>query len=281
MFVRSYSDGVMFIQVWSPVANDPITLQINNKLKQFTSSVEQRNRRVAITAIPVFSYTHVTESLSHTIETDVGILVPYSINIMSEHFSPAFLHPQASFLAIAYNILEQDLEEFALGLVTSLSLYVAFLKTFVLVFSGGKFISIGEKIRLPDDVTMGYIIEHLLRKPLTVIDKFHSHLEPMKFLRQDTFHQQITFSYSRYSKDEMNVLKIDGFDHRLDPTSLSLESMTPFGMCHCPLVLSIPDSGVKRATLPNEQKLNAVRGNISGLYHLLKRRRGLSASNEE
>ncbi|CAG2061889.1 unnamed protein product [Timema podura] len=40
----------------------------------------------------------------------------------------------------------------------------------------------------------------------------------MKFLRQDTFHQQITFSYSRYSKDEMNVLKIDGFDHRLDPT---------------------------------------------------------------
>ncbi|KAJ9590164.1 hypothetical protein L9F63_016720, partial [Diploptera punctata] len=26
------------------------------------------------------------------------------------------------------------------------------------VASGGKFISIGEKIRLPDDVTMGYII---------------------------------------------------------------------------------------------------------------------------
>nr|CAD7202339.1 unnamed protein product [Timema douglasi] len=166
-------------------------------------------------------------------------------------------------------------------------------------YSGGKFISIGEKIRLPDDVTMGYIIagdllisaprlilislngldppwtsinnlslsfsaprldqikikdernvftnlgpglqpvetnpgnesvtvvtEHLLRKPLTVIDKFHSHLEPMKFLRQDTFHQQITFSYSRYSKDEMNVLKIDGFDHRLDPTSLPM-SMNP------------------------------------------------------
>ncbi|PNF42912.1 hypothetical protein B7P43_G12325 [Cryptotermes secundus] len=59
-------------------------------------------------------------------------------------------------------------------------------------FSGGKFISIGEKIRLPDDVTMGYIIEHLLRKPLTVIDQFHSHLEPMKFLRQDTFHDQVS-----------------------------------------------------------------------------------------
>uniref|UniRef100_A0A1B6EG05 Fringe-like glycosyltransferase domain-containing protein n=1 Tax=Clastoptera arizonana TaxID=38151 RepID=A0A1B6EG05_9HEMI len=84
--------------------------------------------------------------------------------------------------------------------------------------SDGKFISIGEKIRLPDDVTMGYIIEHLLRKPLTVVDQFHSHLEPMKFLRQDTFHKQITFSYSRYSKDEVNVVKIDGFDMRIDPT---------------------------------------------------------------
>ncbi|KAJ9590165.1 hypothetical protein L9F63_016721, partial [Diploptera punctata] len=51
---------------------------------------------------------------------------------------------------------------------------------------------------------------HLLRKPLTVIDQFHSHLEPMKFLRQDTFHEQI--------KDEMNVVKIDGFDKRIDPT---------------------------------------------------------------
>ncbi|XP_054270130.1 fringe glycosyltransferase [Macrosteles quadrilineatus] len=82
----------------------------------------------------------------------------------------------------------------------------------------GKFMSIGEKIRLPDDVTMGYIIEHLLRKPLTVVDQFHSHLEPMKFLRQDTFHDQITFSYSKYSKDEINVVKIDGFDNRIDPT---------------------------------------------------------------
>ncbi|XP_047098976.1 fringe glycosyltransferase [Schistocerca piceifrons] len=86
------------------------------------------------------------------------------------------------------------------------------------VASGGKFISIGEKIRLPDDVTMGYIIEHMLQKPLTVIEQFHSHLEPMKFLRPDTIQDQITFSYSHYSKDEMNVVKIDGFDKRIDPT---------------------------------------------------------------
>lgn len=34
--------------------------------------------------------------------------------------------------------------------------------------------------------------EHLLKKPLTVIDQFHSHLEPMKFLRQDSFHDQVS-----------------------------------------------------------------------------------------
>ena len=48
--------------------------------------------------------------------------------------------------------------------------------------SGGKFISLGEKIRLPDDVTIGYIIEYMLGKNLTVVEQFHSHLEPMKYL---------------------------------------------------------------------------------------------------
>ncbi|XP_026272503.2 fringe glycosyltransferase isoform X1 [Frankliniella occidentalis] len=103
------------------------------------------------------------------------------------------------------------------------------------VAGGGKFISIGEKIRLPDDVTMGYVIEHLLRKPLTVIDQFHSHFEPMKFIRQETMHEQITFSYSRYSKHEVNVLKIDGFDSRLDPTRfLSLHCLLFSYLSFCP-----------------------------------------------
>uniref|UniRef100_T1J8T0 Fringe-like glycosyltransferase domain-containing protein n=1 Tax=Strigamia maritima TaxID=126957 RepID=T1J8T0_STRMM len=85
--------------------------------------------------------------------------------------------------------------------------------------SDGKFISIGEKIRLPDDVTMGYIIEHLLKKELTVVEQFHSHLEPMKFIKPETFSKQITFSYSKYGKDSPpNTLAVDGFDTRFDPT---------------------------------------------------------------
>lgn len=99
--------------------------------------------------------------------------------------------------------------------------------------SGGKFISIGEKIRLPDDVTMGYIIEHLLNKKLTVVEQFHSHLEPMKFLKPENYNDQITFSYSRYGRD-MNVLSIDGFDPRIDPTrflSLHCHLFPNFNFC--------------------------------------------------
>lgn len=81
----------------------------------------------------------------------------------------------------------------------------------------GKFMSIGDHISLPDDVTMGYIIEHMLKVPLTVIETFHSHLEPMEFLRRETFKEQVTFSYG-HIKNDTNTLQIDGFDVKTDPT---------------------------------------------------------------
>lgn len=80
-----------------------------------------------------------------------------------------------------------------------------------------RFESIADRIGLPDDVTMGYIIEHLLKVPLTVIDTFHSHLEPMEFLRSDTFKDQITFSYANIQNDT-NTIQIDGFNRVIDPT---------------------------------------------------------------
>ncbi|TMW41533.1 hypothetical protein DOY81_013387, partial [Sarcophaga bullata] len=60
------------------------------------------------------------------------------------------------------------------------------------IAGGGKFISIGDKIRFPDDVTMGFIIEHLLKVPLTVVDNFHSHLEPMEFIRPERYQTQVS-----------------------------------------------------------------------------------------
>lgn len=59
------------------------------------------------------------------------------------------------------------------------------------VAGNGKLVSIGDNIGLPDDVTMGYIIEYLLKVPLTVVDGFHSHLEPMEILPLETFKQQV------------------------------------------------------------------------------------------
>ncbi|XP_043252350.1 fringe glycosyltransferase [Colletes gigas] len=98
---------------------------------------------------------------------------------------------------------------------------------------GGKFITVGDRIRLPDDVTMGYIIEYLLKKQLTVVEQFHSHLEPMKFLNKDTFADQVSFSYSKGSRDEWNILKIDGFDMMDDPKR--------FRSIHCHLFPHVPN----------------------------------------
>ncbi|EDW17326.1 fringe glycosyltransferase [Drosophila mojavensis] len=101
------------------------------------------------------------------------------------------------------------------------------------IAGGGKFISIGDKIRFPDDVTMGFIIEHLLKVPLTVVDNFHSHLEPMELIRSDTFQDQVSFSYA-HMKNQWNVIKVDGFDLKTDPKrfySLHCQLFPYFSFC--------------------------------------------------
>lgn len=66
------------------------------------------------------------------------------------------------------------------------------------VAGNGKLVTIGDNIGLPDDVTMGYIIEYLLKVPLTVVDGFHSHLEPMEFLPSEKFKEQVSFIGNQY-----------------------------------------------------------------------------------
>lgn len=59
------------------------------------------------------------------------------------------------------------------------------------VASNGRLVNIGDKIRFPDDVTLGFIVEYLLKVPLTVVDSFHSHLERMDHIDVENFRDQV------------------------------------------------------------------------------------------
>ncbi|XP_041362609.1 beta-1,3-N-acetylglucosaminyltransferase radical fringe-like isoform X2 [Gigantopelta aegis] len=85
--------------------------------------------------------------------------------------------------------------------------------------SGGRLMTMGEKIRLPDDCTIGYIIDYILKKPLTVVDGFHSHLEALWLIHPNNLQHQITFSYSRYG-DKMNTVNVPGFTELEDPSRI-------------------------------------------------------------
>lgn len=75
---------------------------------------------------------------------------------------------------------------------------------------------IGNRIGLPDDVSVGYVIginrtlsyltlysvitvmffffifaENLLKIQLTRVEQFHSHLEPMRLIKKDQFSEQV------------------------------------------------------------------------------------------
>lgn len=93
--------------------------------------------------------------------------------------------------------------------------------------ANGKFVETGEHFWFPDDVTLGYIIEHLLAERLTVVPELHSHLEPMSRIALDEMDEQISFSYIKYN-GVANVISLPG------PFSKEVDS-TRFYSLHCRL----------------------------------------------
>ncbi|XP_007886742.2 beta-1,3-N-acetylglucosaminyltransferase radical fringe [Callorhinchus milii] len=89
----------------------------------------------------------------------------------------------------------------------------------------GNFISTAEKIRLPDDCTIGYIIEALLEVKMIHSDLFHSHLENLKQIPPATIPRQVTLSYGS-SEVKRNALNVRG------PFSLD-EDPSRFKSVHC------------------------------------------------
>ena len=81
------------------------------------------------------------------------------------------------------------------------------------------FQEVGDTIRLPDDVTLGYLMETVLDVKLTPIPSFHSHLEPLRTLKSKEVANLVTASYSVYEDTgERNSLEL-GQDPAIDPTA--------------------------------------------------------------
>lgn len=66
-----------------------------------------------------------------------------------------------------------------------------------LSFSGSRFVDTSSLIRLPDDCTVGYIIECKLGRRLQPSPLFHSHLETLQLLGAAELLEQVSRLQSR------------------------------------------------------------------------------------
>ncbi|KAE8579636.1 hypothetical protein XENTR_v10024125 [Xenopus tropicalis] len=84
--------------------------------------------------------------------------------------------------------------------------------------SGGNFMNTAEKIRLPDDCTIGYIIESVLGVKLIRSNLFHSHLENLHQVPQSEIHNQVTLSYGMFENKRNAILMKGAFSVEEDPS---------------------------------------------------------------
>jgi fringe protein len=93
----------------------------------------------------------------------------------------------------------------------------------------GRFRQLAKAIRLPDDVTVGYLVEVLLGGRLTHVAALHSHLEPLQGLGPPEVAAAITLSYGRYEDTGAeNVVAVEGEGE-------GKEDRTRFRAVHCRL----------------------------------------------
>ncbi|TWW58913.1 Beta-1,3-N-acetylglucosaminyltransferase lunatic fringe [Takifugu flavidus] len=96
--------------------------------------------------------------------------------------------------------------------------------------SGGVFMETAERISLPDDCTVGYIVNALLGASLIRSPLFHSHLENLGLVSD--IHSQVTLSYGT-AENRRNTVNLKGpFSVKEDPTR--------FRSVHCLLYPDTP-----------------------------------------
>ncbi|MBZ3872494.1 Beta-1,3-N-acetylglucosaminyltransferase manic fringe [Sciurus carolinensis] len=84
--------------------------------------------------------------------------------------------------------------------------------------SGSRFMDTSALIRLPDDCTVGYIVECKLGGHLQPSPLFHSHLETLQLLGAAQLPEQVTLSYGVF-EGKLNVIKLPGpFSPEEDPS---------------------------------------------------------------
>ncbi|NWS36527.1 MFNG acetylglucosaminyltransferase, partial [Polioptila caerulea] len=84
--------------------------------------------------------------------------------------------------------------------------------------SGRNFLSTSALIRLPDDCTVGYIIECKVGGQLIPSALFHSHLENLQLIPTSQLMQQVTLSYGVF-ENKLNVIELSGpFSPQEDPS---------------------------------------------------------------
>ncbi|XP_004571340.1 beta-1,3-N-acetylglucosaminyltransferase manic fringe [Maylandia zebra] len=84
--------------------------------------------------------------------------------------------------------------------------------------SGSQFMRTSAKIRLPDDCTVGFIVEKRLGISMVHCPLFHSHLENLLLISQRSIPQQVTLSYGIF-ENKMNSIEVKGsFSKEDDPS---------------------------------------------------------------
>ncbi|XP_061576632.1 beta-1,3-N-acetylglucosaminyltransferase manic fringe [Cololabis saira] len=84
--------------------------------------------------------------------------------------------------------------------------------------SGSRFERTSAKIRLPDDCTVGFIVEKKLGISMVQCPLFHSHLENLLLIRQRSVPQQVTLSYGMF-ENKLNSIEVKGsFSKAEDPS---------------------------------------------------------------
>ncbi|XP_060632989.2 beta-1,3-N-acetylglucosaminyltransferase manic fringe [Anolis sagrei] len=84
--------------------------------------------------------------------------------------------------------------------------------------SGINFLITSELIHLPDDCTVGYIIECKLASRLVPSNLFHSHLENLHLIQNPQLTKQVTLSYGIFEK-KLNTIRLAGpFSSQEDPS---------------------------------------------------------------